>query len=121
MKMLFSHMTTKYEVELIKPEGSYWGDLTIIDLDDKSFLYFRSNWKKLDEQEPLNEIKYNFRSMYEGQNDNLVELLINTKDIEEIMTKNFLWNPIAIEIFDSKHNRLYFFSFFWEDMRLHFW
>ena len=119
--MLFGYTTIWYEVELIKPEGSYWGDLTIIDLGNKSFLYFKSKWMKLDEQEPLNEIKYNFRSMHDGQHSDLLEVLINTQDIDEIMTKNFLCNRIAIEIFDSKNNQIYFFNFFQEDMRIHFW
>ena len=68
----------------------------------------------------LNELKYNFRSMDDVQKCERVEVLINTKDILEIMNKYYLWNPIAIEIFDIKHNRMYFFNLFQEDIRNRF-
>lgn len=92
----------------------------IFEFQNSNYIYFRSNCAKLDEQKSLNELKYNFRSMTEHQKSDLVEILIWWNGIEEIISKNYLCNPIAIEIFSQKDNRMHFFNFFNESKKLRF-
>lgn len=92
----------------------------MIELPKANYIYFKSKQAKIDNQMALNELKYNFRSMSDTQREDRLEILINISDVNEIMNKHFLWNPIAIEIFDTKHNKMHFFNFFSENTRNRF-
>ena len=43
--------------------------------------------------------------------------MVNFEDISEIVAKNFLLRPHALEIYESKNNRTYFLNFFSKDIR----
>lgn len=114
------HDHCKFEVELINPAGTYWGNIFIFQEFTGTYLYFKSNSQKLDDLPNLDEIKYNLRSMSDSQKDRPCELLICIEDIDEIITKNYLCNPIAAEIFDFRNNRMYLFSFLQANKRKEF-
>jgi hypothetical protein len=115
LRSLYDHV--KYEAEYIHPSGSYWGEFRFIELDNATYLYFKAKERKLEEDLAVNELKYNFRSMPEMQKTDSIEIMIDTSQINEVMNKNFLCNPIAIEIFHLNTNRMYFFNMFQESNR----
>ena len=70
---------------MILASGSFWGDISIIDLNNSAHIYFKSKGMKIDDQPGLDELRYNFRSMQDAQNAGEIELLLDTQDISEIM------------------------------------
>jgi hypothetical protein len=107
----------KYEVEVITPFGSFWGDLLFTAVNASTYLYFKARGQKLEDLHGLDDLKYNFRSMDDLQKDEDLEILMDVKKVEEVIATWFLNLPIAVEMFYKQTNRTYFFNFFQENNR----
>ncbi|CAI2382755.1 unnamed protein product [Moneuplotes crassus] len=113
-----------FECELVEKEGAYWGDIYIlkqfgkedfisqsdqlIESPKEYYLYYKSKNLLLEENRDIDDKRYILRSFEQRKGD--IEILISLKNTE-IMRKNYLLNPVAVEIYDKDTCRMYFFNF----------
>ena len=104
-----------YECELICIKGSYHGRMFIFEAVYDKYLYFRTYWES--DSQDFKYLNDMFKSPRLTRRDGWIEFLINLKDINEVVAKNFLLRPHAIEIYESKNSKTYFLNLFSKEAR----
>ena len=105
----------KYEWEIIYIKGSYHGHMYIFDTEPEKYIYFRTSCKNTSEN--FKFLRNLFKSWATTRKEGCTEFFINLEDISEVVAKNFLLRPHALEIYESKKNRTYFLNFFSQNIR----